>query len=188
MATGNYYVSQTISGCESTRTMVAVTVNVTAQPTASSPQTFTAPATIANIVITGTAIVWYPTMADAVAGTNPLPTSTPLVNNTTYYATQTVGGCTSAPLGVLVTVTLRNNSFDKDSLTYYPNPVIDVLNISYSNTISSIEVYNLLGQVVKFIQPNATTTQLDMSNLPTATYLVKVTSEGKTADIKIVKK
>ena len=188
LATGNYYVSQTISGCESIRTMVAVTVNVTAQPTASSPQTFTAPATIANIVITGTAIVWYPTMADAVAGTNPLPTSTPLVNNTTYYATQTVAGCTSAPLGVLVTVTLRNNSFDKDSLTYYPNPVIDVLNISYSNTISSIEVYNLLGQVVKFIQPNATSTQLDMSNLPTATYLVKVTSEGKTADIKIVKK
>ena len=74
------------------------------------------------------------------------------------------------------------------SLEYYPNPVIDVLNISYSNTISSIEVYNLVGQLVRTTKPNATTTQLDMNGLPTATYLVKVTSEGKTADIKIVKK
>ena len=185
-----YYATQTVSGCESPRTSVAVTINTTAQPTASSPQSFTAPATIANIVVTGTTgtVTWYPTNADAIANTNALNSSTVLVNNTTYYATQTIAGCPSTPIAVLVNVTLRNNSFDMSSLEYYPNPVIDVLNISYSNTISSIEVYNLVGQLVRTTKPNATTTQLDMNGLPTATYLVKVTSEGKTADIKIVKK
>lgn len=191
LASGNYYVSQTISGCESPRTLVAVTINNTsAQPTATSPQTFTAPATIANIVVTGTTgtVTWYPTSADAIANTNALSSTTTLVNNTTYYATQTIAGCPSSPIAVVVTVTLRNNSFDMSSLNYYPNPVIDVVTISYSEAISSIEVYNLVGQMVKTLQPNSTTTQLDMSNLPTATYLVKVTSEGKTANIKIVKK
>lgn len=185
-----YYASQTVSGCESPRTSVAVTINTTAQPTASSPQSFTAPATIANIVVTGTTgtVIWYPTSADAIANTNALASTTTLVNNTTYYVTQTIAGCPSTPVAVLVNVTLRNNSFDMSSLEYYPNPVIDVLNISYSNTISSIEVYNLVGQLVRTTKPNATTTQLDMNGLPTATYLVKVTSEGKTADIKIVKK
>ena len=140
-------------------------------------------------MITGAGTVtWYASNANALSNTSPLPSTTALVNNTTYYATQTIGGCTSTPIAVLINVVLRNNSFDMNSLQYYPNPVTDVLNISYSNTITTIEVYNLIGQIVRVAQPNAVSTQLDMSNLPTATYLVKVTSEGKTATLKVVKK
>ncbi|MFP9100967.1 hypothetical protein ACLI09_18140, partial [Flavobacterium sp. RHBU_24] len=36
LATGTYYVSQTLNSCESTRTPVAVTINTTAAPTASA--------------------------------------------------------------------------------------------------------------------------------------------------------
>ena len=58
LVSGTYYVSQTVSGCESVRTSVTVTLTTTALPTATSPQTFcsnTNP-TVANLTATGTSI------------------------------------------------------------------------------------------------------------------------------------
>jgi hypothetical protein len=188
LATGNYYVSQTVSGCESMRTLVAVTVNVTAAPTATSPQSFVAPATIANIVINGSGtIIWYPTLAHANANTNALPTSTALVDNTTYYATQTVNGCPSSAIGVLVNVTLRNTGFDSKSLTYYPNPTRDVITFEYSNTITNLRVINMLGQEVSTRKYNSTSAQLDMNGLASGTYIIEITSEGFVTQVKVVK-
>jgi hypothetical protein len=188
LATGNYYVSQTVSGCESARTLVAVTVNVTAAPTATSPQSFVAPATIANIVINGSGtITWYPTLADANANTNALPTSTALVDNTTYYATQTVNGCPSSAIGVLVNVTLRNTGFDSKSLTYYPNPTRDVITFEYSNTITNLRVINMLGQEVSTRKYNSTSAQIDMNGLASGTYVIEITSEGFVKQVKVVK-
>ena len=40
LTTGTYYVSQTVSGCESVKTSVTVTITITALPTATSPQIF----------------------------------------------------------------------------------------------------------------------------------------------------
>ena len=188
LATGNYYVSQTLNSCESTRILVAVTVNVTAAPTATSPQSFVAPATIANIVINGSGtITWYPTLADANANTNPLATSTALVDNTTYYATQTVNGCPSSAIGVLVNVTLRNNAFNSAALSYYPNPTRDVITFEYSNTITNLRVINMLGQEVSARKYNSTSAQIDMNGLASGTYIIEITSEGFVKQVKVVK-
>lgn len=169
-----------------------LTVNTTAAPTGSANQSFgvanLADATIEDLVVTGTLITWYPTLQDAQNGTNALAVGTQIFDGQTYYSTNTVNGCPSAPFAVTVSITLRNDDFDVSNLNYYPNPVLDILNISYSNVINKIEVINLIGQVVKIATPNVLSTELDMSILPTATYLVKVTSEGKTALIKVVKK
>jgi hypothetical protein len=93
--TGTYYVSQTVSGCESGRTPVTVTVTSTALPTATSPQTFcsnTNP-TAANLTATGTNLQWY----NVSTGGSPLPGTTALLSGT-YYVSQTVGGCESGEL------------------------------------------------------------------------------------------
>ncbi|MES2544728.1 MAG: T9SS type A sorting domain-containing protein [Bacteroidota bacterium] len=91
LATGTYYASQTLNGCESaTRTAVSVTVNVTAVPTASS-QTFCNTGTVANLIATGTAIKWY----SAATGGTALG-STTLLATGTYYATQSLNACESA--------------------------------------------------------------------------------------------
>lgn len=76
----------------------------TAAPTGAGTQTFciNQNATVNDLVATGTAIQWYlnPT------GGTALSTSTALINNTHYYASQTVTGCESASrLDVLVTIT-----------------------------------------------------------------------------------
>ena len=83
---------------------------------------------------------------------------------------------------------LSTGGFDTANFSYYPNPVADVLTMSYTNIISEVVVYNLLGQQVMTVQPNATQTQMDLSGLTNGTYLVKVTSEETVKTIKVIKK
>lgn len=82
---------------------------------------------------------------------------------------------------------LSTNSFDRTSLKVYPNPVNDVLNLSYSSEISSVEVFNMLGQKVLAKDLNASQGQINISSLNSGNYFVKVTSEGQSKTIKIVK-
>lgn len=178
--------------CSSTAT-VTVTVNNTAAPTGNSVQTINAPtaadATIANIVVSGTNILWYASAADATANNNPLPTTTQLVSGATYYATQTVSGCvSSSSLAVTVTVTLGTTSYEMDKLHYYPNPVTDTFTMTYTETISSVEVYNLIGQKVLASKPNATTSKINMSHLPAGAYVIQVLANGQSRTIKVIKK
>ncbi len=82
---------------------------------------------------------------------------------------------------------LSNASFDDSSFIAYPNPVKDILNLSYSQNISKVQVINLLGQEVITNSINATQGQIDMSNLPVGTYLVRVTSDEQVKTIKVIK-
>jgi len=98
LATGTYYVSQTVSGIESTRTSVVITVNTTAVPSASA-QTFCNSGIVANLVATGTGIQWYDVATNGTA----LDTSTALVSGT-YYVSQTLNNCESTRTSISVTV------------------------------------------------------------------------------------
>lgn len=83
---------------------------------------------------------------------------------------------------------LSTGSFDNAGFKYFPNPVKDVLNLSYISNISSVSVVNLLGQQVLTKNVNANESQLDLSSLTVGTYLVKVTTEDNLEKtIKIVK-
>ena len=88
-----YFVSQTINACESARIPVVATVYETVAPSGAAVQTFcnTQILTLADFVVTGTDIVYY----DAAMGGNLLTLTTTLVDNQTYYASQTLSGCES---------------------------------------------------------------------------------------------
>ncbi|NJM80491.1 MAG: T9SS type A sorting domain-containing protein [Flavobacterium sp.] len=75
------------------------------------------------------------------------------------------------------TGTLSTNTFEKDFVTLYPNPVKEVLNFNSKEKleIQSVEIYNMLGQVVMVV-PN-TTTSIDVSSLTKGNYFVKVNTE-----------
>lgn len=77
--------------------------------------------------------------------------------------------------------------FDNQSFSAYPNPVKDILNINYTQNITDVTVYNILGQQVLNSVANANKTQLDMSSLATGTYLVKVKTENAVKTIKVIK-
>jgi cysteine-rich repeat protein len=80
---------------------------------------------------------------------------------------------------------LSTPSFDAASLSMYPNPVKDVLNITYLGIISKVQVYSILGQEVTTKLANQN--QIDMSPLASGTYFVKVTSEGMVKTLKVIK-
>lgn len=83
---------------------------------------------------------------------------------------------------------LSTPSFNSASgLSAYPNPVKDVLNISYTSVISRIAICNLLGQEVLSKDINATQSQIDISGLANGTYLVKAEADGLLKILKIVK-
>ena len=100
-----YYASQTIGGCESdTRFAVAVTVSDPAAPTGTAAQSFCAinNPTVASLTATGTAIQWY---AAASGGSLHYLHQLHWPTATSYYASQTTGGCESdTRLAVTVTV------------------------------------------------------------------------------------
>lgn len=141
------------------------------------------------VQIIGSTITWYATEEDALDGVNPIAAGTLLVQGETYYATQTIGTCTSATaLAVTVDIVLGKEDFDIKAFTYHPNPVTDILNISYSSEITSVTVFNLLGQQVIAKQPNATEVKIDMSTLADAAYIVNVTAGNTVKTIKVIKK
>ena len=156
-------------------------------PTGAATQSLSSTLTLASISVTGTGIVWYASAANAASGTNPLPNTT-VLTNTTYYATQTVGGCTSTSSLAVTITTLASVEFESVKFNYYPNPIIDQLIITADKEINSIEVYNLIGQKLMSFKPNVSETSVDFANLPSAIYLVKLNANGVSKDIKVIKK
>ncbi|WP_164879171.1 Ig-like domain-containing protein [Flavobacterium cerinum] len=181
--------------CTAESSFVVTITNVPA-PTGDATQTINADvaanATIEDIVIDledGGTVTWYATQEDAANGENPLSANTQLVNGENYFATQTIGECTSTEIFVVVIdVVLGREIFNKDAFNYHPNPVKDVLNLSYSTEITSITVFNLLGQKVISQQPNAADVKVDMSSLADGAYVVNVASGNTVKTIKIIKR
>ncbi len=185
LASGNYYVSQTVGGCESPRTMVAVTIGSTPAPTGTATQDFTTGQTLADFVVNGVNLIWY---SDA-TGSTVLPSTTVLVSGTTYYASQTVNGCESTTrLAVTAGTDLRTPTFELNNLRYYPNPVQDILTVDYSDIIQGVQLYNMLGQQVYNRNTNASKVTIDMASMATGTYIMQVTVNGITKNVKVIKK
>ncbi len=90
-------------------------------------------------------------------------------------------------VGTVTCDDLSNPGFDKSALKVYPNPTKDILNISYNQEISNVEIFNLVGQRVATIAPNANDGKLDISSLANGTYFVKVTSNNETRTVKVIK-
>jgi hypothetical protein len=82
---------------------------------------------------------------------------------------------------------LSASTFDNASFVAYPNPVKDVLNLSYSTEITSVKVINLLGQEVISRKVGNTSTQLDMASLTAGAYIVNVTIGDVVKTIKVIK-
>lgn len=99
-----YFVSQTVNGCESGRSMITVTV--VANPTApiTSPVDYCQNNTPIPITATGVNLQWYTTLTSTTAlPTAPTP-STTNVGVTKYYVSQLINTCESPRDSVIVTV------------------------------------------------------------------------------------
>lgn len=184
---GVYYIKGTsAAGCVAVLA-VTVTVNVTGAPTGAALQDFTTGQTLADFTVgtaSGAALTWYTSSTGSVV----LPSNTVLISGTTYYASQTVAGCESTGrLAVTAGADLVAPSFEINNLRYYPNPVLDVLNVSYSEAIQGVQLYNMLGQLVYNRSTSSALVQIDMTSLATGTYILEVTVKGIVKNVKVIK-
>lgn len=88
---------------------------------------------------------------------------------------------------ITVDAALATPTFDSASFKAYPNPVKNFLNLSYKQNIDTVEVYNLLGQQVISKAINQNETQIDMSNMASGGYFVKVHTGDSVKTIKVIK-
>jgi len=75
-----------------------------------------------------------------------------------------------------------------NGFSFYPNPVTSEINLSAKTAIDEVILYNLLGQRVVAERPNTSAKKIDLSFLETGLYVMHISSEGKTASYKILKK
>nr|WP_315170074.1 T9SS type B sorting domain-containing protein [uncultured Flavobacterium sp.] len=125
-----YYVTQTINNCESLRLGITVSiVNTPPSPTANAFQSFckNENASLSTIQITGQNIKWY----DSSISTVTLPNDRLLVNNTTYYASQTIG-CESSRIPILIRIQETPLPLGKSNQQFCidENPLLSNLTIS----------------------------------------------------------
>jgi hypothetical protein len=59
-------------------------------------------------------------------------------------------------------------------IAIFPNPATDILNITSSETISEIEIVNVMGQVVKRIEVNSDNAVCDVEDLKAGVYVVRI--------------
>lgn len=98
-------------------------------------------------------------------------------------------GCDTNVTNYLAT-TLSTIDFSlKNNFKIFPNPSSNILFIdNFENQIKKIEFFDLQGRMVKTILVNNEKYQIDISNLLSGTYIVKLSTETENQIVKFVKK
>ena len=115
--------------------------------------------------------------------TNPIPSSTALVNGTTYYVSQTVNGFESEKLAITVTETLGVDDVELKDFSLYPNPTKDKLYFNSSQIINRIRIYNAVGQLLGDYLLNDTDGEINISKLENGIYFIKINNQLKSYSV-----
>jgi hypothetical protein len=128
-----------------------------------------------------------------VGGTNGIEAATfTSILNTTYYIN--IGGPTAEdlPEGIfnldVTSVVLSIEDIVAKGFYYYPNPVENVLKLSANESIEQISLYSNLGREIKRSAHSDLTAEMDLSNLASGTYFVRVDIGDSSGSFKIIKK
>ncbi len=83
---------------------------------------------------------------------------------------------------------LSTNDFTKQLFNIYPNPVKDVLYIKSQLSLSSVDIFNQLGQKVMEAKVNTLLNKsIDVKDLTKGMYLMKIKADDKQQTIKFIK-
>lgn len=148
--------------------------------------------TLGDLAVEGQNIKWYSSKGSPtskIAETS-LPLSTILVDDVTYYASQTIDGIESIDR-LAVTAKLNGSlstpDFEFANLNFYPNPVKQILNIKNQSIIENIQIFSVSGQSILFKKVDNTHSEIDLSSLSKGLYILNVKSNGKEKAFKFIK-
>ena len=86
-------------------------------------------------------------------------------------------------LNLINPVSIEEQNFD--DIKIYPNPASDILNITSSETISEIEIVNVMGQVVKRLEVNADNAVCNVEDLKAGVYMVRIYNNPLTEPVEV---
>lgn len=142
------------------------------------------------IDLTANTTYWVEVTSDAVAwesaSVNRLGAPDVFNNNGTSGAW--VAGTTDYVFNLVCSPLLAVGDASNAKFSYYPNPVVDYLNISSSTKVESVSVYNIAGQKMP-VSAKLVNGKVDMSKLAPGVYIITTTLDGgKNESFKVVKK
>jgi outer membrane protein assembly factor BamB len=89
--------------------------------------------------------------------------------------------------GLNITLSTKDNTVSP-AISLVPNPVLNSLNIITTETIDEVEIYNLVGaKVFSVNNVNQTAIDINLSNLSSGLYTIRVLSDNKFQASKFVK-
>jgi hypothetical protein len=107
-----------------------------------------------------------------------LGTSSDLVSDIVYFDNIYFSG---------VLPTLGANTFNNASFKVYPNPAQDNWNIASTQTITSVQLFDVTGKQLKALQPNELNAVIDASGLSGGMYFANIQTESGSKTVKLVK-
>ena len=110
-----------------------------------------------------------------------------LTAGTTYLVSIQASNAASFEFFVYPDATLGLETTTFESFRYYPNPVKDALNFESQEVINQVVVYNIMGQQVKNVTPEVSDAEINMSDLKSGVYFIKVSINNKEKTFKILK-
>ena len=75
-----------------------------------------------------------------------------------------------------------------DGFQYYPNPVDNLIKLKSKHPIDDVRVLNMLGQQVARHTPNTSQAEIDMTDLDSGIYFLKISIGNAFKSIRIIKK
>ena len=100
--------------------------------------------------------------------------NTPGTYNVTLTATNSWGNSTKLKTGYIYVGGVGINEHSAATVTVFPNPVKDVLNIQGSANIQEVKIMNMVGQVVYNETSDAATLTISTSNLKSGVYNLQI--------------
>ena len=70
----------------------------------------------------------------------------------------------------------------------FPNPANETLHVRCDIPMQKVEIYNVVGGLMMTVEPNASSTDLNLSTLPSGVFFVRITADGQVCNGKFIKK
>ncbi|MEP2935076.1 MAG: T9SS type A sorting domain-containing protein [Gilvibacter sp.] len=83
--------------------------------------------------------------------------------------------------------TLSSDDNQIAGFSMYPNPATDVVSVRAANEIQNVTFFNILGQKVLEVTPNALSQEINVATLKAGVYIVNVTSDEQVGSYRLIK-
>lgn len=99
-----------------------------------------------------------------------------------------LGTPVSATLTIIYNDPIGLNTNKIENLNIYPNPAKDVLYLTASEKINTVNIINMMGQIVKKVKVESSTGSINVSDLSAGIYSVIVNGDAAQSTLKLIVK